>query len=256
MSTPVPPSAPFGAERVKGYSARYASGEWRSRIFADIVLDELSARGRPCTVVDVGCGGGFDGSLELQREISLRAGRFIGVEPDPATAVADCFAEVHRSILEQAPIATASVDVAFAVMVAEHVPQPAEFMAKAADLLVDGGVFLAFTVDARHWSAWASLAFDKLGFKDLYLDRLHGKRGEARYSNFPVHYRLNSPRSAVAHSSRWFETRTLNLFRVGAEDYNLPAALRPINRVLDRGLSSLGAPGSNLVIRAVRKSRG
>ena len=123
------------------------------------------------------------------------------------------------------------------------------------DILVDGGVFLAFTVDARHWSAWASLAFDRLGFKDFYLDRLHGMRGAERYSNFPVHYRLNSPRSAVEHSSRWFETTTLNLFRVGAEDYNFPAVLRPINRVLDWGLSAVGAPGSNLVIRAVRRSR-
>jgi len=255
MSSPGSTSSTLAAARARQLVDRYAAGEWRSRLFADLVLDELEARGAAATVVDIGCGGGFDGSLALQEEIAARAGRLIGVEPDPETALAACLSEVHRSILEDAPIPTASVDVAYAVMVAEHVPHPDRFMAKVADLLVDGGVFLAFTVDVRHWSAWASLAFDKLRVKGVYLDRLHGKRGEERYSNFAVHYRLNSPAAVDRHASKWFEVQTINLFRVGAEDYNLPAVGRPLNRLLDRGLKLVGAPGSNLVIRAVRENR-
>lgn len=255
MSSSVGGSSNVAAARARRLADRYASGEWRSRVFADMVLEELDAWGAAPTVVDVGCGGGFDGSLALQEEIAARAGCLIGVEPDPDTAVADCLSEVHRSILEDAPIQTASVNVAYAVMVAEHLSHPDQFMAKVADLLVDGGVFLAFTVDVRHWSAWASLAFDKLRVKDGYLNRLHGKRGEERYSNFPVHYRLNSPDAADRHASKWFDVQTMNLFRVGSEDYNLPALVRPMNRLLDRGLMKLGAPGSNLLIRAVRARR-
>jgi SAM-dependent methyltransferase len=234
---------------------RYASGEWRAEIFADMVAADLDRFGPGCTLVDVGCGGGFDDSKELQRRLAQRSGYAIGVEPDAETEVADCFHEVHHTILEDAPIKPASVHVAYAVMVAEHVPAPEQFMAKVSDILVDGGVFWSFTVDLRHWASWASLLLEKVAVKDAYLDRLHGKRGEERYSNFPVHYRLNTPSAVQRHAPQELHVESINLFRVGAEDYNLPAALRPLNRLADRLFGIVGLPGSNLAFRATRYPR-
>lgn len=237
------------------YLSRYAAGEWRAEVFADMVASDLRRFGPDCTVVDVGCGDGFDDSEALQRRLVQLAGYAIGVEPDPDTQVADCFHQVHRTILEEAPIRPATVHVAYAVMVAEHVPAPDRFMAKIADILVDGGVFWSFTVDLRHWASWASLLLEKVAVKDFYLDRLHGKRGEDRYSNFPVHYKLNTPAAAVRHASSSLHVETINFARIGAEDFNLPRILRPVNHVVDRFLGAVGAPGSNLVVRTTRLPR-
>jgi SAM-dependent methyltransferase len=255
-----PPNVPeeyalSSADRAR-YLSRYASGEWRAEIFADMVASDLNRFGPACTVVDVGCGGGFDDSKALQRRLVQRSGHAIGVEPDPDTEVADCFHQVHRTILEEAPISPASVHVAYAVMVAEHVAEPDRFMAKVADILVDGGVFWSFTVDLRHWASWASVCLDKVAVKNFYLDRLHGKRGEDRYSNFPVHYKLNTPAAARRHAPGNLYVEPMNFFRMGAEDFNLPRILRPVNHLVDRLLGAVGAPGSNLVVRATRISRG
>lgn len=249
--------SPDGApgQVIDALRSRYAAGAWRSEIFAEMVEIDLVGGAPGPVLLDVGCGGGFDGSAELQRRLAGRARRMIGVEPDAEARVGEYFDEVHRAVLEDAPIATASVDVAYAVMVLEHVAEPERFLAKVADALVDGGVFWAFTVDVRHWSAWASLLMDRLGVKDRYLDRLHGVRGQDRYENFAVHYRLNSPRAFREHAGGRFDVEAVNLSRVGAEDYNLPAPLRPLNHGLDHLLGAVGAPGSNLVFRAVRRAR-
>ena len=238
-----------------GYVRRYGAAEWRAPIFADMVLDDLRRIGPHCSVVDIGCGSGFDGAPDLQAAIAARCRSYIGVEPDPDTRVAPLFTTVHRTLFEEAPIATASIDLAFGVMVVEHVADPRAFMAKVADVLKDRGVFWAFTIDVRHWSAWSSLLMEKTGLKTAYLNALHGRRGEERYANFPVHYRLNSPRSVMRHARDFSCIDVVNLARVGAEDDNLPRFARPINRVVDRVLALAGAPGSNLAFRLVRASR-
>lgn len=241
--------------RCETYLRRYKSAEWRAQIFADIVIDELEELGSDCTVVDIGCGGGFDDSRELQERIAAYAGTYIGVEPDVAMPVGPHFSTVHRCPFESAPIPAASVDLAFSVMVTEHIEKPAEFMARLADILRDGGVFWAFTIDLRHWSAWSSLLMEKSGAKDVYLDFLHGRRGIDRYCNYPVQYRLNTPRQVQRYASDVLAAEFLSLSRVGAEDPNLPRWLRPINHVVDHVLQFVGAPGSNLAYRLTRAPR-
>ena len=151
--------------------ARYTAGEYRSAAFADVLLDEMANLGGALTVLDIGCGGGFDGDMPLQRRIGAAASRFIGVEPADDITPDPCFHEVHRCLLEQAPIVPGSVDLAYAVMVAEHVADPAAFMASVARVLRPGGVFWAFTIDARHWSAWASLVLERARLKGRYRSR-------------------------------------------------------------------------------------
>jgi SAM-dependent methyltransferase len=241
--------------RRESYVRRYQTGEWRTSVFADMVLDDVRRQGPSCVVVDIGCGGGFDGSRELQEHIAACAGNYIGVEPDVAMKTGPHFSVVHRCLFEAAPIEPASVDVAFAVMVAEHIEHPRAFMAHVAHILRDGGVFWAFTIDLRHWSAWSSLLLEQTGLKNLYLNMLHGKRGEDRYHNYPVQYRLNTPRQVRRYAGDFAPAEFISFSRVGAEDYNLPGMLRPMNHVLDRALAFAGAPGSNLAFRLVRSPR-
>ncbi len=241
--------------RYDDYISRYRSGEWRSTIFSDIIIAELRRIGGDATAVDIGCGSGFDGSVELQQKIAAHTGTYVGVEPDSEAQFGPHCSIVHRTWFEQAPIPAASVDIAFSVMVVEHVEHPQAFVHKLAEVLKDGGVFWAFTVDLRHWSAWGSVAVERLGLKDLYLDRLQGKRGTDRYANFPVFYKLNTPRAVTACATQFSEVEYINLSRIGAEDFNVPPKLRGLSHTLDRLLEAVGAPGSNLAFRMVRAPR-
>ena len=77
---------------------RYLGGEWRSPIFKDLVVESLTP---DSTVLDIGCGHGFDHDAELQQEISGQCARLIGIEPDPEIAIPSCFDECHIATLKQ-----------------------------------------------------------------------------------------------------------------------------------------------------------
>src|SRR5215469_9905227 len=135
--------------------ARLRTTEWRTPIFFEIVSREISTRTgvtRP-TVLDIGCGLGFDTEVRYQQALSTQAGRFIGIEPDPAIDPPKLFSEVYHTTLEEAPIAPGSVDVAYAVMVLEHVADPVAFWSRLHEILAPGGVFVAFSVNGAHWFA-------------------------------------------------------------------------------------------------------
>jgi hypothetical protein len=51
------------------YQERFQTGEWRGYIFRDLILSEIQRYASP-TVLDIGCGRGFDDSQELQRELA------------------------------------------------------------------------------------------------------------------------------------------------------------------------------------------
>jgi len=62
--------------------------EWRYCIFRDMILaDARRLRPKP-TILDIGCGAGFDGGVPLQRSIADVVGCNIGVEADPEILVA------------------------------------------------------------------------------------------------------------------------------------------------------------------------
>src|SRR5437879_2102048 len=82
------------------YLQRYRAGEWRDRIFHDMILAEARRLGPRPTVLDIGCGDGFDGDVPLQRSIARASGRFIGIEPDPTVSLGDYFTEAHRCLFE------------------------------------------------------------------------------------------------------------------------------------------------------------
>jgi SAM-dependent methyltransferase len=212
-----------------------------------MILDDLASFPTAPTVLDIGCGSGFDDDIELQRSIVASAGRYIGVDPDAAEGP-----QFHRAAFEDAPIEPGSIDLSFAVMVLEHIADPARFWGKVHEVLRDGGVFWGFTMDARHWFRLASRWSERLRFKDLYLTLLHGKRGVDRYANYPTCYRANSPDQVRAHTGAFRSVQFVNFQKIGQLNYYLPGALRPVGHLIDRAEAALGRPGTMLAVRAVK----
>ena len=168
---------------------RFRNGEWRARVFRDLVLGSILDRteeGEPVVALDIGCGRGIEDSTSLQASLAEAADRLVGVEPDEGMEAPACFEAVHRTILEEAPIPAASIHVAYSYFVLEHVESPESFFRALHDVLVPGGVFWGCTMDRRHPFSAASTLLENLGWKDRYLDRLQGTKGEERYENYPT----------------------------------------------------------------------
>ncbi|MBL8422040.1 MAG: hypothetical protein JNK06_00810 [Candidatus Accumulibacter phosphatis] len=91
--------------------------------------------------------------------------------------------------------------------------------------------------------------------KDRYLDRVRGRRGEnlARYDNFPVYYRCNSPATLSRLAGNEFSLQTWSLHRLGQLDGYVPYRLRRLSRMADRIIIRARLPGSVLVARMVRR---
>ena len=233
--------------------------EWRGpgEFCARLILDDLAFLGTSAkpTVLDIGCGGGLLGAQVWQTRIAARSGSYVGVEPDEAAEPAPVFAHVLRQPFETAPLDPASVDLAYAAMVLEHVRRPEEFFAKLAEVMRPGGVFWAFTVDRRHYFSWFSQALGALRLKDRYLDRVRGRKGTsaARYDNFPTYYRCNSPAALRRVAGSAFTLQTWSLHRVGQLDRYVPYRLRRLSRMADRAVIRARLPGSMLVARMVRR---
>jgi SAM-dependent methyltransferase len=254
-----PNSLPFAPRRADDdVLGRYRSGRWRPpHLYSQLILEDLGTwpHAQPPTVLDIGCGHGLMGEAALQGPIAALAGPYIGLEPDADAEPPDVFTRVWRHTLEEAPLPEASVDLAYSVMVLEHVREPAAHFAALARVLRPGGVFWGFTVDRRHYFSWLSQLFEWSGLKDRYLDRVRGSRGgsPARYDNFPTFYRCNSPRVLAAQTARHFSLQTWSLHRVGQLDGYMPYRLRRVSRLADRAILRLGLPGSVLAVRMVRR---
>ncbi|TAE28609.1 MAG: class I SAM-dependent methyltransferase [Candidatus Kapaibacterium sp.] len=244
-------STSFRSLPVASLQERYRSAEWRGAIFRDILLHELTQFPEP-TTLDIGCGHGFDADMDVQTVLGKASARYIGVEPDTEIPLNSLFTETHRCFFEDAAIEPHSVDLAFSCMVLEHLEHPQKFWDKLHEVLRPNGVFWGFTIDARSYFPYISLAFEKSGLKDAYLNALHGKRGEARYENYPVFYRSNSPRHVQALGKNFQSLSYINFTRVGQLDFYYPKPLQWIGRSIDRGLLLLDLPGNIFAVRAVK----
>jgi SAM-dependent methyltransferase len=234
--------------------ARLRTKEWRTPIFFEIVSREIHARtgARRPTVLDIGCGLGFDGEVRYQQALSTQAGRFIGIEPDRAIDPPKFFSEVYQATLEEAPIASGSVDVAYAVMVLEHVADPAAFWSRLHDILAPGGVFVAFSVNGAHWFAPIARFMSIIKLKTKYLDLVQGKRGTERYADYPVYYRTNTV-SQISRHARQFRVIRTDLFgATGVVASYAPERLQPIVCAVDSLAYRLFGQSINIVIRAER----
>jgi SAM-dependent methyltransferase len=235
------------------YIARYRSREWRDRIFRDMILAEAQRLGLGPTILDIGCGEGLDGSVELQCTLAAAAGRFIGVEPDPTVNLGDHFTESYRCPFEEAPLGAGSIDLAYAVMVLEHLARPQVFWDKLFEVLAGGGVFWGLTVDARHPFSRLSLWAERLKVKNLYLDLVLGQVSESgRYKNYPTYYRTNTPAQIGRLTQAFRSSEFINFSRVGQWSPYLPRPLRKIADRIDACSIRKGRPGTLLAVRVVK----
>jgi len=238
-------------ERLKFAQAAFVCGGWRAPIFRDLVLEEVRSRKRSQTLLDVGCGRGFDDSRSLQQSLIAEADSYIGVEPDVSIQVAAGIKPVHRTVLEDAPIEPESVDVAFAVMVVEHLEDPVFFFNKIHQVLKPGGVFWVFTMELRHYFALASWLMESLSVKDAYLRAIRNGV-EAHYDNYPTRYRCNTQSSIYRLTSRYSTATLSTLNRPGLHDHYVPKVFRPVLHLADSATIALGLPGPLLLCRFVK----
>jgi SAM-dependent methyltransferase len=240
------------ADRWAPYLDRYRRGEWRATVFRDLLLDEAHQLGDDLTFLDIGCGSGFDDDVSLQTEVAAAAHRYIGIEPDAEVTVGEHVGELHRCLFEDAPLPPGSVDLAFAIMVLEHLPQPQRFWDKLWNVLRDGGVFWGLTVDGRHFVAHASIWAERLRLKDRYMNLLLGRRGEERYRNYPVYYRSNTPQQLARLTRQFASLEVVNFSRVGQCNAYYPRCFHSVANCLDRWSIRRGKPGTLLAVRVVK----
>jgi SAM-dependent methyltransferase len=233
----------------QSYIDRWRGEEWRTSIFVDMILRDAAVRSHELTFLDIGCGRGFDDDPVAQKQLAGHCARYIGIEPDNSIAVGDDFDEVQHCLLEESSIAAESIDIAWAVMVLEHVEDPAAFWRKIYEVLRPGGVFWAFTVDNRHPLPWIVRATDVLGVKDWYLRRLRRCGSGDDYEHYPTHYHSNSPSQITPSVQMFRRCDFVNFARVGQLDGYLPGVMRPAGRLLDRAQIAVGWPGVLLAIR-------
>jgi SAM-dependent methyltransferase len=230
----------------------FLATSWRGFVFRDLVINELKEKrkaGGKLVALDIGCGHGFDAAAEPQEQIAALCDELVGIEPDKDIAIPKYFHRVYASSFEAAPIEAQSVDVAFAVMVLEHLDQPKEFLAQLDHCLKPGGVFWGFTVDSRHWFARASNFLKSLGLKDMYLSMLHGNRGGERYENYPVHYRFNRPEQIEPLVGAFSRCDIQSLWRKNQTRFYFPNGLKWVGNSLDFIYGLFGRRGSVLVVR-------
>lgn len=228
---------------------RYRRGEWRTPIFRDLVLADIVKR-KPAVVLDIGCGSGFDGDPSISKSLADHSYRYIGIEPDESVARPNFVTEMHCSILESAAIQPASVDVAFAVMVLEHIQDPKHFMAAVSRVLKPGGVFWGFTIHSCHWFSKISQIMGQLKLKNGYLNWRFGPIGSvARYENYPTFYRLNREEDFRRYARDFSHSEIYALERDDQALYYFPRFLRPMARFWDRAVYGRGKPGALLMVR-------
>ncbi len=199
--------------------------------------------------MDIGCGNGIEGSTELSRSLADHCRTCIGIEPDTEVAPPPIYSAVHRCVLEEAPLRSESVDVAFSYMVLEHLQDPRVFFDRIFSILRPGGVFWTVTVDSRHWFASVSRLTERLRIKPAYLKLVLGERGQDRYLNYPVHYRVNRPSDFDSVAAEFASRSYINLYRPNEVDYYFPSGLKRASSALNAAMHALGMPGSLLMVR-------
>ncbi len=119
-------------------------------------IAEVLARdfGRPCRVLDLGCGAGF-----LANDLARRGHHVVGVDLDPSTLAVAARHDATRSVAYQRGDARAlphrggGFDAVCAMDFLEHVDEPERVVAEAGRVLAPSGLFFFFTFD-RNLLSW------------------------------------------------------------------------------------------------------
>jgi SAM-dependent methyltransferase len=145
--------------------------------------------------LDIGCGRGTqdDDPVAVRRELRILRGhcrQVIGIDVDPVGAE-NRFVDEFRLIGGDGawPVEDASIDLALADFVLEHVPDPDGYFAEAARVVAPGGYICIRTINARSYLGVASrLVPARLHARTL--SRVHPER--LQEDIFPTVYRANT----------------------------------------------------------------
>ncbi|NBC18370.1 MAG: methyltransferase domain-containing protein [Bacteroidetes bacterium] len=176
----------------------------RERVFCNMVLGELRRHPRPVTLLDIGCGSGMGETpfrYDYVRALSRAADRMLGIEPDTSVSPPGGIVEdIERCTLEQSALPDASVDVAYAYFVVEHVVDPVGFLSALRRILKPGGAFFLMTPNGRHYFVRLAKLLKRLGLDEWLLRRIRPDEMVEEY-HYPVVYRMNRP-SDIARAAR------------------------------------------------------
>ncbi|HTQ09794.1 MAG TPA: class I SAM-dependent methyltransferase [Fimbriimonadaceae bacterium] len=179
------PEVDFG-----GYAAVNGTAVFYLRVNALVKPDSV--------VLDIGCGRGAwledPCAITEMRKFKGRCAEVIGIDVDEAAAANPSLDRYEMIENGRWPVADASVDVAFADYVVEHIEDVDAFFAEARRVLKPGGHLCLRTPNRHFYVAWLSR---------MIPNRLHGRlvsrvqQGRHEEDVFPTVYRCNTRRSLL-----------------------------------------------------------
>ena len=204
-------------------------------------------------VLNIGAGRNLSGALTPVRR---RAGRLVGVDPDPTIWQNRHLDERYQGTVEDfAGEHEAEFDVALCVFVLEHVADPQAFSLACARALRPGGVLFALTVNKYQYFGLTTWATTRLHVNEPLLRRLKGADVVKGY-HFPTEYRMNSPAQCSRHLRRaGFRSVEYRMFdKPDLYAWYLPDKLKPLAPAWSRAAYRMNTPWlmGSLSFRAVR----
>jgi SAM-dependent methyltransferase len=162
-----------------------------ANVFMSVLHEAFRVHNEQVTGLDIGCGEGIFLKPDYQRQLKPYLSEFIGVEPDPSVQPEEgIFDSVHHCLMEDAPIAPASVDVAYAALVVEHVQDPVAFLKSIHRALKPGGVFLFCTPNLKSYFGRMCWLTKSLGIDEWLLRKIRKTEVVEEY-HYPIAYKLN-----------------------------------------------------------------
>lgn len=195
--------------------------------FASVINGDSRLTGK---VLDVGCGKSGP-TVPAYATTLRRAAQIDGIDPFPEVKDNPMLTRRWVGGLEDVPdVPSNEYDAVVSFFVAEHVANPAAFLAAVHRVLKPGGVFYACTPHSQHPFAWCVRLVETLNLKGKMEDL--AQRGWNRY---PAYYRLNS-RRAVLRAARGldFARAEFHYHPCVQWDENFPRVLRWAPRLFDR----------------------
>jgi SAM-dependent methyltransferase len=204
-------------------------------------------------LLNIGAGRNLSGGL---RPVRQRAGRIVGIDPDPSIWDNPGCDELHQQTLEQFAVEhPAQFDVAMSVFVLEHVADPPMFIAACARVLKPGGSLFGLTVHKYHYFGMCTWATTRLHVADRLLVALKGQEVVEGY-HFPTEYRMNTTRRiSRLLAEAGFSSVEFRMFdKPDLYAWYLPDRIKPVAPAWSRMVYRLNTPQlmGTLSFRAVR----
>jgi len=159
---------------------------WDTKVrFIGLVLKHVDASSR---VLDLGAGSGWNPKYDTR--LKGRCRQVVGLDVDPRMKDNPRLDHAVLGDITAVPLADQTFDVAFSMMVLEHLPEPARCAAEVYRILKPGGYFLVITPNICHYVSLAG-RLTPHWFHRWYSRRMWSAQREA----FPTYYRLNTVRS-------------------------------------------------------------